>query len=127
MQTKVKNFIEKNIGLLEDDPVEFWQVAADFLDSEEISEIIDSLRHAGIDIDDERFIVLNEFLSNHLKDIKQGTPLDTFFSKNNYVFGKGFLGLSLNQLKLHIIDNAKELGVKVAFSDFFEDHIIYPL
>lgn len=127
MQTKVKNFIEKHIDLLENDPVEFWQIAADFLTSEEISDIIDSLRHAGVDIDDERFIVLNEFLSNHLKDIKQGTPLNTFFSKNNYVFGKGFLGLSLNQLKLHIIDDAKELGVKVVFSDFLEDHVIYPL
>lgn len=127
MQTKVKNFIEKNIDLLENDSVEFWQIAADFLTSEEISEIIDLLRHAGIDIDDQRFIVLNEILTNHLKDIKQVTPLDTFLSKNNYVFGKGFLGLSLNQLELYIIDNAKELGVKVAFSDFFEEHMIYPV
>ena len=104
MTESVKNFIETNWQLLEDNAVEFFHSAYNGLSLYCQKELIDVLQTANIDVEKAREITIHFIITMWMEDLDKPVYLSTLISR----YLDGILGYNADWLTDYIIDNQSE-------------------
>lgn len=123
MTIDVKNFIETNWQLLEDNAVEFFHSAHNGLSLHCQKELIDVLQTAKIDVEKERETTIHFIITMWMEDLARPIFLSTFISR----YLDGILGYDADWLNDYIINNQTEWEDKVTIEIANQgDFLLYP-
>lgn len=123
MTNDVKNFIETNWQLLDDNVVEFFHSAYNGLSLYCQKELIDVLQTAKIDVEKARETTIHFIITMWMEDLGKPVYLSTFISR----YLDGTLGYDADWLTDYIINNQSEWddSVTIEIADN-GDFLLYP-
>lgn len=123
MTEEVKNFIETNWQLLEDNAIEFFHSAYNGLSLYCQKELIDVLQTANIDVEKAREATLHFIITMHMNDFERPVYLSTFVERHL----SGTLGYDTDWITDYIINNQTEWedSVTINIADM-GDFILFP-
>lgn len=104
MTEAVKNFIETNYELLEDNAIEFFHSAHNGLSLYCQKELVDVLQTAHIDVEKAREATIHFIITMHMEDIDRRVFLSTFVKR----YLDGILGYDADWITDYIINNQTE-------------------
>ena len=123
MTEAVRNFIETNWQLLDDNAVEFCHSAYNGLSIQQQKELINALNTAGINIDKAREQFIHFHITMTMDLVEQRVSLRTFVAR----FFDGILGFNHEWLLEYIKDNKSEWDDSVEIhQDNNGNWMIYP-
>lgn len=123
MTNDVKNFIETNWQLLEDNAVEFFHSAYNGLSLYCQKELIDVLQTANIDVEKARETTIHFIITMWMEDLDKPSYLSTFISR----YLDGILGYDADWITDYIINNQTEWedSVTIKIADL-GDFLLFP-
>ena len=123
MTESVKNFIEVNYPLLDEDMVEFFHIAYNGLTIWQQKELVRALTDAGIDTLDARETFIRFHIMMSLETIERRMTLRTVIAR----FFDGILGFDADWLFNYILDNIAEWEDSVTiYLDQNKNYVVVP-